>query len=491
MKKILAMLLVVTLLCSTALLACVSASAEGSRPRGDADMDGEVTILDATRIQRFLAGLAAESDIDADVADADSDGDVTILDATRVQRYLAGLCDMDGNPAQQPTEVTKPDFPVNPDRMFKAGVILLHDENSTTDYLHINAVRSAAKELGLDDSQIILKKNISESASAYYACCDLVDMGCSVIFSTSYGHQSYMEQAAREYPDVQFVAISGDNAKASGLKNLSNAYPSEYEIKYVSGVVAGMKLRELIESESISADNMDSYGNIKIGYVGTFTYAEVISAFTAYYLGVKSVVPNVVMDVEFTNDWYWYQQEIDVAQDLISRGCVIISSSTESLGAAFAVSSSYGSVYSVGNHLDASVYDHNLTSSMIDWTSYYKYAVSSAQKGVKIAADWAGGLSEGAVTLSDLSGYCAEGTAEKVDQVIADIKSGKLHVFDRKSFTVNGNFVNTAYATDTDGDWENDTDNAMFDGYFHESYFRSAPYFDLLIDGITLVNLAF
>ena len=491
MKKMLAIILAVLILCGTVMFACVSASAKGPSVRGDADMDGDVTILDATRIQRYLAGLASQDDIDAEAADADSDGDVTILDATRIQRYLAGLCDMDGTAAQQPTEAEKPEFPVNSDSMFKVGVILLHDENSTTDYLHINAIRSAFEKLGLDDSQIILKTNISESSSAYYACRDLVDMGCSVIFSTSYGHQSFLEQAAGEYPDVQFVAVSGDNAKKSGLRNLSNAYPSEYEIKYVSGVVAGMKLKQLIEVGQITADNKDSYGNIKIGYVAPFAYAEVISAYSAYYLGVKSVVPNVTMEVEFTGSWYWYQQEIDAARDLISHGCVIIGSGTESLGVAFAVGSTYGSAYCIGNHLDASVYDYNLTSSMIDWTSYYKYAVSAAKKGVKIATDWAGGLSEGAVMLCDLSGYCAEGTAEKVDQVIADIKSGKLRVFDQKSFTVNGNFVKTAYATDTDGDWENDADNAMFDGYFHESYFRSSPYFSLPIDGITMVNIEF
>ena len=83
---------------------------------------------------------------------------------------------------------------------------------------------------------------------------------------------------------------------------------------------------------------------------------------------------------------------------------------------------------------------------------------------------------------------CAKGTAEKVAEVEKALKDGTLQVFDTSKFTVGGKTVTTAFATDTDGDFVPDADEAVFDGYYHESYFQSAPSFQLRIDGITELN---
>ena len=114
------------------------------------------------------------------------------------------------------------------------------------------------------------------------------------------------------------------------------------------------------------------------------------------------------------------------------------------------------------------------------------------QNGEAIAADWTGTIATGSVVLTDINEQAAAaGTADKVAEVKADIESGKLHVFDTTTFTVEGKSIDSYMAdVDTDPAYTPDTE-VIYDGYFHESEKRSAPYFDLQIDGITLLDTAF
>ena len=376
---------------------------------------------------------------------------------------------------------------------FKVGVVLVGDENEGYTFAHMEGIKEAAKELGVADDQIIWKYNIPEDEQCKDACDDLVGQGCSVIFTNSYGHQSYTQQAAEEYPDVQFVAMTGDTAKASGLENFSNAFTRVYESRFVSGVVAGLKVKELLDADKIPAEGFDDDGCVKIGYVGAYPYAEVVSGYTAFYLGIKSVVEKVVMDVQYTNSWFDMVAEGAAADALMARGCVIIGQHADSTGAPSAVEAALkdGKVaYSVGYNVDmlSVAPTAALTSATNNWAVYYKYAIGTAKDGGKIDTNWAEGYDADAVAITDLGSSVAEGTQEKVDEVIAAIKAGELHVFDQNSFTVDGKKVEEAFATDTNGDFTPDADNAMFDGYYHESYFQSAPSFQLRIDGITELN---
>ena len=378
------------------------------------------------------------------------------------------------------------------DSDFKAGVVLVGDENEGYTFAHMEGIKTAAANLGIADDQIIWKYNIPEDEQCKDACDDLVGQGCKVIFTNSYGHQSYTQQAAEEYPEVQFVAMTGDTAKASGLSNFSNAFTRVYESRYVSGVVAGLKLQQLIDDGKIADENKDG-DNIKIGYVGAYPYAEVVSGYTAFYLGIKSVVENVVMDVQYTNSWFDMVAEGAAADALMARGCVIIGQHADSTGAPSAVQAALDSgkvAYSVGYNVDmlSVAPTAALTSATNNWAVYYEYALGTAMKGEKIDTNWAEGYEKDAVAITALGESCAEGTQEKVDDIIAKIKAGELQVFAQDSFTVNGEKVEEAFATDTDGDWTPDADNAMFDGYYHESYFQSAPSFQLRIDGITELN---
>ncbi|MBQ6553482.1 MAG: BMP family ABC transporter substrate-binding protein [Clostridia bacterium] len=374
----------------------------------------------------------------------------------------------------------------------KIGAILVGDETEGYTKAHMDGIKAAAKELGIADDQIIWKYKIEETDAVTEAGRQLINDGCTYIFSNSYGHQDYMLGLAKENSDIHFVSMTGDTADKNGLDNFSNAFTRVYESRYVSGVVAGLKLQELIDAGKIADKNKDG-DNIRIGYVGAYPYAEVVSGYTAFYLGIKSVVPNIVMDVQYTSSWFDFDKEKAAAELLMNRGCIIIGQHADSAGAPTAVQEAFkkGEVaYSVGYNvsmLDAAP-DAALTSASNNWKVYYKFAFEHALKGENIPTNWAEGYNQDAVEITELGSSCAEGTQAKVDEIIAKIKSGELKVFDTKTFTVGGAEVTEAFATDSDGDWVNDKDNVVYDGYYHESDVRSAPAFNLRIDGITELN---
>lgn len=375
----------------------------------------------------------------------------------------------------------------------KIGVILIHDENTGYDFAHIEGIRKATANVGFSDDQIIWKYNTAEDEKCYDTATDLVEQGCSYIISDSFGHQSYMQQAADENPDVTFIAMTGDGAALSGLANFKNAFNMTYESRYVSGVVAGMKLAELVADGKVADKNMDADGNIKIGYVGAYPYAEVVSGYTGFYLGVKSIVSNVVMDVSYTNSWYDPTAEAEAANALVASGAIIISQHADSTGAPAACEALLNSgttVYSVGYNVDmlSVAPTAALTSCQNDWSVYYTYVFNCIKNGEEVVTDWAKGYSEGAVMISPLGESCADGTAEKVAEVEAALKDGSCKVFDITTFTVGGETVTTALALDTDGDFVPDTGEAIVDGAFADSTLRSAPYFGLRIDGIKELN---
>lgn len=381
----------------------------------------------------------------------------------------------------------------------KIGCIMLGDETEGYTAAHINGIKAAAEELGISD-KLVWKYKVSEGADCYDAAVDLVGQGCNLIFSNSYGHQTHMVQAAEEYPDVTFVAMTGDFAAICGLPNIKNAFNYTYESRYVSGVVAGMKIQELLADGTLSAEaqplSFDQDGNVKIGYVGAFPYAEVVSGYTAFFLGIRSVVPNVAMQVEYTNSWFDIDKEGAAAESLIANGCVIVGQHADSTGAPAATQKwlDNGSVcYSVGYNIDMreTAPTAALTSATNNWKIYYKHAMECMMNGTELEADWAAGYAQDAVAITALSDSCAAGTAEKVAEVEAALKAGTLHVFDTDTFTVNGEKVTSVPCDMSFMDWskgeaiyQGETVEAIKDGYFSESTFRSAPYFQLRIDGI-------
>ena len=366
---------------------------------------------------------------------------------------------------------------------FKIGFIFLHDENSTYDKNFIDAALETAKKLGLSDDQVILKKNIPESNECYEAAADLVDHGCSIVFADSFGHESYLAQAAKEFPNVQFCHATGTTAHTAGLANLHNAFASIYEGRYLAGIAAGMKLNEMIENGEFSADEA------KIGYVGAYTYAKVISGYTSFFLGARSVCPTATMEVQFTGSWYDEGLEKEAANTLISRGVKLMSQHADSMGAPTACEQAGIPDVSYNGSTKSACPNTFIVSSRINWAPYFEYIIDCVTNGKKIDTDWCKGIPEGSVALTEVNeSAAAEGTQKAIDETAAKLKDGSIHVFDTSTFTVSGEQLSSYMAdVDTDPDYTPDTE-VISDGYFHESEKRSAPYFDLRIDGITTLN---
>ena len=380
----------------------------------------------------------------------------------------------------------------------KVGFIFLHDENSTYDLNFMNGAKEACANLGLSDDQVIFRTNIPEGQECYDAAAELADAGCNVIFADSFGHEDFMIQAAKEFPKVQFCHATGTKAHTEGLANYHNAFASIYEGRYLAGVAAGLKLNEMIANGEFTEDEA------KIGYVGAFTYAEVVSGYTSFFLGARSVCPTATMEVTFTGSWYDETAEKEAANKFIGNGCKLISQHADSMGAPTACETAGVPNVSYNGSTEAACPNTFIVSSRINWAPYYEYAITAVMNGETIDADWTGTLATGSVVLTDINtAVAAEGTAEAIADATAKLESGELQVFDCSVFTVSGDNVTASMTVDADGHvtsyladvntdaaYTGDTE-AVQDGAFKESTFRAAPYFDLKIDGITLLDTAF
>ena len=368
----------------------------------------------------------------------------------------------------------------------KLGFIFLHDENSTYDLNFMNAAKEAIAALGLTEDQYLFRTNIPEGQECYNAAAELADAGCNIIFADSFGHEDYIIQAAKEFPDVQFCHATGTRAHTEGLSNFHNAFAAIYEGRYLAGVAAGLKLNEMIANGEFTADEA------KMGYVGAYTYAEVVSGYTSFYLGAKSVCPSVTMEVTFTGSWYDETAEKEGANKLIQNGCKLISQHADSMGAPTACETAGIPNVSYNGSTVSACPNTFIVSSRINWAPYYEYVVNCYLNGEEIGADWTGTIATGSVVLTDVNEKAAAaGTADKIAEVTKALEDGSLHVFDTSTFTVEGKPVTSFMAdVDTDAAYTPDTE-AVKDGYIHESEYRSAPYFTLQIDGIDLLDTAY
>ena len=368
----------------------------------------------------------------------------------------------------------------------KVGFICLHDENSTYDKNFIDAAKAACKNAGLSEDQYIIKTNIPEGQECYNAAAELVDAGCNVVFADSFGHEDFMIQAAKDFPKVQFCHATGTKAHTEKLSNYHNAFASIYEGRYLAGVAAGMKLQQLIDEGTIKPEEA------VIGYVGAFSFAEVISGMTSYFLGARSVCPSVTMKVQFVGSWSDATEESNAASALCDLGCKLISQHSDNTTPATMAQSKGAFHTGYNNDMTGVAPDASIIGCRIDWTNYFVYAIESVANGQEFDQDYCYGYDHGDVVLTELNEkIAAPGTAEKLAEVEAGLADGSIKVFDTSTFTVEGETLTSAFALDTDGDFTPDSEEAVFDGAFHESYFQSAPYFAIKIDGIEWLNSAF
>ncbi len=363
----------------------------------------------------------------------------------------------------------------------KVGLICLHPAASSTyDKNFVDAFKASAKKMGFEP---VIRENVPEGPECTDVAENLAETGCKVIFADSFGHEGYLLEAAKKYPKVQFCHATGTQAAAENRANFHNAFASIYEGRYLAGVVAGLKLQAMIDAKADTAH--------KVGYVAAHPYAEVMSGYTAWYLGVKSIVNDVTMDVKYTDSWYDETAEKTAAKALIAGGAVLLSQHADSYGAPSACEEAGVPNVSYNGSTAAVAPETFLVSSRINWSPFYEFVVDAVQKAespekANIPANWCGGFKEGSVELSELGKNVAAGTAEKIAEVKAKLENGTLKVFDTSKFTVGGaapSEENMAPSKQWTFDYPDGT-QFVKDGYYHESEYRSAPSFDILIDGI-------
>ena len=371
----------------------------------------------------------------------------------------------------------------------KVGLICIGDENDQGyTYNFIRGKEAATEALAAKgiDVDWVVKWNIAENSGCEDANIELADDGCQLIINNSFGFEDHMLKVVDDYPEVEFIACTNQGSWNDGRDNTHNAFANIYEGRYLAGVVAGMKLQQMIDEGEITADQA------VIGYVGAFSFAEVISGFTAYFLGARSVCPSVTMKVQFVGSWSDATEEANAASALADMGCVMISQHSDNTTPATTAEAK--GVFHTGynNDMISVAPGASLIGTRINWAPYFEYAIEAVANGESFDQDWCHGMDMGAVVMTDLNeDIAAPGTAEKLAEVEAMIRSGELQVFDTSTFTIEGKALESAFALDTDGDFTPDSEEAVFDGAFHESYFQSAPYFALSIDGIEWLNSAF
>lgn len=368
----------------------------------------------------------------------------------------------------------------------KVGLICLHDENSTYDNNFIQAFKAACEAKGLTEKEYAIVTNVPEGTECYNEAVNLAEKGAKAIFADSFGHESHMIRAAKEYKDVSFCHATGTSAHTENLPNFYNAFAAIYEGRYLAGVAAGMKLKELYGGDGVITDE-----EAVIGYVGAFPYAEVVSGYTSFFLGVRSIVPNATMKVQYTGSWYDQTKEANAAQNLINKGCNLISQHADSMGAPSTCETAKVPNVSYNGSTEASCPETFIVSSKINWQPYFEMMIDNALKGTAITQDYVGTIADGSVQLTSLGAAAAEGTAAKLEEVKAALADGSLKVFDLSKFTVGGQPLPDDHKADVNTDAAYTPDTAVIKTtsagvkYFAESEFRSAPYFEVRIDGIT------
>ncbi|MBR1582534.1 MAG: BMP family ABC transporter substrate-binding protein [Spirochaetales bacterium] len=368
----------------------------------------------------------------------------------------------------------------------KIGFVVINDESDQGyTWNFTNGMNAAIEKLKAEgyNVELLTKKNTTESAICKDNNIELAEEGCEIIFNNSYGFEPYMLEAAKEYPNVKFVGMTNCAGQVDDNPNTFNAFAAIYEARYVAGIAAGMKLQQEID------EGKNKPEEAVMGYVGAFSFAEVISGMSGFYLGARSVCPSVTMKVYFVGTWGDATLEEAAANALIDEGCKLISQHSDTTSPALAAQKA--GVYHVGYNTDMTKVAPNasLLSSRIDWSRYFYEFIKNHIDGKENPSDWTGTYAEGDVKVTDLNtAIAAPGTQEAMDKAIAAFHAGTLHVFDLDTFTINGQ--KGTNETMYDG-FAAVQGNATYDGYFHESELQSAPYFVGVIDGITWLNVAY
>ena len=361
----------------------------------------------------------------------------------------------------------------------KVGFIYDNDESTPYTYNFSLAKDALEKEYG-EKIEIMTCSNVLDEEMEE-PLRELADAGCDIIFFN--GYSEVVRQLAPEYPGTQFCQTSYmDMSKESVPGNYHTFKGEAYQGRYVSGIAAGMKIKQMI------ADGIITDEQAIIGFVAAFPTSEVISGYTAFILGVRSVVPQAVMHVCYTQTWSSYAQEKNAAEKLLDEGCVVISQHTDTIGPAIACeeASEQKTVCFVGYNQSMSEVapGSSLVTSRICWEPYVLSAVEAVMTNRKIEA-----MVEGSVHGNDISAGFEKGWVEMVDlnqQVAAPGTQEAMNAAIEKFRRGKNDFVFKGHYTGVDPDNPSDTFD-LTKGY-RENDNTSYPLFHYILKDVVFVE---
>lgn len=362
----------------------------------------------------------------------------------------------------------------------KIGLVLDGDEGTPYSANYIRAMEVVSLKYE-NRAEVEMKYNVPYEDTERVLT-ELCENGCDLVFTNSFGYGETAKKMAAKYPEVQFCEATCNNANEEPVYENYHTFMGEiYEGRYVAGKVAGLKMQEMIEQGKIKEDEAWA------GYVGAYPFAEVISGYTAFFLGIRSECPSARMRVRYTNTWSSYSAELEIAEKLIDEGCVIISQHSDTIGPAIACENaqSIHPVYHAGYNQDMVnvAPTTSLIGTRIDWTPYFTAAVEAVLKNKKIedmidghvhGNDAGAGFKEGWVKMLELNHViAAKGSREVMEKTIKDLEKGKCKVF---------------YGDYTGVDPENEKDTCDLREEYPENDTSSAPTFHYVLKDVIEVE---
>ena len=360
------------------------------------------------------------------------------------------------------------------------GFIYDNDESTPYTYNFSLAKDALEKEFG-ERVDILTCSNVLDEEMEE-PLRDLAGKGCDIIFFN--GYSELVMKLAPEYPNIEFCQASYMDMSGVTVPENYHTFKGEaYQGRYVSGIAAGMKIKQMIAEGTITADQA------KVGFVAAFPTSEVISGYTAFILGVRSIVPQAVMRVCYTQTWSSYAQEKSAAEHLIDEGCVILSQHTDTIGPAIAcekASENKKEVYFVGfsQSMSEVAPAASLVTSRICWETYILSAVEAMMLDKRIESivsgrihgtDVSAGFERGWVEMIDLNEQvAAPGTQEAMNNAIEQFKRS------------GGDFVFRGSYEGVDPDDPSNTINLTY-GY-QENAHTSYPLFKYILKDVVTVE---
>ena len=390
-------------------------------------------------------------------------------------------CGGGNEPAETPAgetpavETPAGETPAAEGKTIKVGMVCIGDENDQGyTYNFMRGVEEATAQLAEQGITVewTFKTNILEDSGCEDANIELADAGCQIIINNSYGFEPFMLKVAPDYPEIEFISCTNQASAVDDLPNTHNAFANIYEGRYLAGVAGGMKLQQMIDEGTITAEQA------VIGYVGAFPFAEVVSGYTAFYLGAKSVCPSVTMKVKYVSSWSDAPQEAAAAAALADEGCVLISQHSDNTTPATAAQDAGVFHCGYNNDMTGVAPEASIISCRVDWAPYFVYAISAVANGEEFAQDWTAGYADGSVKLTALNeAVAAPGTAEALEAAEAELAGG-MHVF---AGPLSGH-----PAQDPEGEvWSIGEGEYFAESDLSQEGGLSAPQFCYVIDGIT------